>query len=158
MPSHNSSFFARFAKRIAAIAGRPLTFAAAVGVLIVWAATGPVFGFNDTWQLVINTGTTIVTFLMVFLLQNSQNRDSEALQIKIDELIRAVSHANNEMMNLEDLDEEELEKIREQYLNLAERASHERKERIEEKEDKLEEIEEELNIKKQLIEENTENQ
>jgi low affinity Fe/Cu permease len=164
LPSHNNSFFTRFAKRTASIAGRPLTFAAAVGVLIVWAVTGPVFGFNDTWQLVINTGTTIVTFLMVFLLQNTQNRDSEALQIKLDELIRSVKPARNEMMDLEDLDEEELEKIREQYLNLAERASHERKERLEEKEDKLEEkkekieeIEENVDLKKEIIEEKTKN-
>jgi low affinity Fe/Cu permease len=134
MPSHNSSFFTRFAKRIAAIAGRPLTFAAAVGVLIVWAATGPVFGFNDTWQLVINTGTTIVTFLMVFLLQNTQNRDSEALQIKLDELIRSVKAARNEMMDLEDLDEEELDKIKEQYMSFA-RKAEEMKSQVEKEEE-----------------------
>jgi len=119
---HNNSFFTRFAKRTASIAGRPLTFAAAVGVLIVWGVTGPVFGFSDTWQLIINTGTTIVTFLMVFLLQNTQNRDSEALQIKLDELIRSVKTARNEMMDLEDLDEEELDKIKEEYLSFAKKA------------------------------------
>lgn len=134
MPSHNNSFFTRFAKRIASIAGRPLTFAAAVGVLIVWAVTGPVFGFNDTWQLVINTGTTIVTFLMVFLLQNTQNRDSEALQIKLDELIRSVKTARNEMMDLEDLDEEELDKIKEQYMSFA-RKAEEMKSRVEKEEE-----------------------
>lgn len=122
MAPHNNSFFTRFAKRTASIAGRPLTFAAAVGVLIVWGVTGPVFGFSDTWQLIINTGTTIVTFLMVFLLQNTQNRDSEALQIKLDELIRSVKTARNEMMDLEDLDEEELDKIKEEYLSFAKKA------------------------------------
>lgn len=134
MASHNNSFFTRFAKRTASIAGRPLTFAAAVGVLIVWGVTGPVFGFSDTWQLIINTGTTIVTFLMVFLLQNTQNRDSEALQIKLDELIRSVKTARNEMMDLEDLDEEELDKIKEQYMSFA-RKAEEMKSQVEKEEE-----------------------
>jgi low affinity Fe/Cu permease len=134
LASHNNSFFTRFAKRTASIAGRPLTFAAAVGVLIVWGVTGPVFGFSDTWQLIINTGTTIVTFLMVFLLQNTQNRDSEALQIKLDELIRSVKTARNEMMDLEDLDEEELDKIKEQYMSFA-RKAEEMKSQVEKEEE-----------------------
>jgi len=88
----------------------------------VWSVTGPLFGFSDTWQLVINTGTTIVTFLMVFLIQNTQNRDTEALQIKLDELIRAVKGARNEFLDLEELDEKHLDVIRKQYLDLAEHA------------------------------------
>lgn len=165
MAKRNGSFFTRFAKRTSALAGRPATFIIAVSVLVIWALTGPMLGFSDTWQLIINTGTTIITFLMVFLIQNTQNRDSEAIQIKLDELIRSVTHAKNEMMDLEELDAEELEKIREQYIALAERASHERKERLEEKEgkleekeEKIEEIEEKVDLKKEIIEEKTKNQ
>ncbi len=91
-------------------------------VILVWAITGPLFSFSDTWQLVINTGTTIVTFLMVFLIQNTQNRDTEALQIKLDELIRAAKGARNEFLDLEELDEKELDEIRTQYLELADHA------------------------------------
>lgn len=92
---------------------------AAVSVVIVWAIVGPIFGFSDTWQLVINTGTTIVTFLMVFLIQNTQNRDSEALQIKLDELIRSIEGAHNALLDLEELDEKQLEQIRKNYTKLA---------------------------------------
>ena len=116
---HKSSIFTRFARKTSAIAGRPLTFILAVAIILVWAATGPLFGFSDTWQLVINTGTTIITFLMVFLIQNTQNRDTEALQIKLDELIRAMKEARNEVLDLEEMDEKELDKIREEYLGLA---------------------------------------
>lgn len=105
------SLFTRFSRRAAVAAGKPITFILAVGVILVWAVTGPVFGFSDTWQLVINTGTTIITFLMVFLIQNTQNRDTEALQIKIDELIRSVKGARNEVLDLEEMDEEELDEI-----------------------------------------------
>jgi low affinity Fe/Cu permease len=91
-------------------------------VILVWAITGPIFGFSNTWQLVINTGTTIVTFLMVFLIQNTQNRDSEAIQIKLDELIRAVRGAHNALLNLEELEDEELDRMREYYERIAERA------------------------------------
>jgi low affinity Fe/Cu permease len=98
----------------------------AVGVILLWAVTGPLFGFSDTWQLVINTSTTIITFLMVFLIQNTQNRDTEALQIKLDELLRAVDSAHNSMIDLEELDDEELEAIRGDYLKLARRAKAKR--------------------------------
>ncbi len=119
---HKSSIFTRFARKTSAIAGRPLTFIMAVVIILVWATTGPLFGFSDTWQLVINTGTTIITFLMVFLIQNTQNRDTEALQIKLDEIIRSVKGARNEVLDLEEMDEKELDKIREEYLGLADDA------------------------------------
>ncbi len=96
-----------------------MTFLVAVGIVVVWAVLGPVFGYSDTWQLVINTGTTIITFLMVFLIQNTQNRDTEALQIKLDELIRCFDNARNRMLDLEELDESELDSIRKEYTNLA---------------------------------------
>jgi len=117
-----SGGFGRMARWISTITGRPATFMIAVGIIVVWSVTGPLFGFSDTWQLVINTGTTIVTFLMVFLIQNTQNRDTEALQIKLDELIRAVKGARNEFLDLEELDEKHLDVIRKQYLDLAEHA------------------------------------
>jgi len=116
---NKKSWFTKFAKRTAYYAGRPQSFGLALTIIIVWAATGPIFGFNDTWQLVINTGTTIITFLMVFLIQNSQNRDSVAVQLKLDELIRASKAAHNSLMDLEELEEEELEKIREKFEKVA---------------------------------------
>jgi len=116
------SQFARFARWAAVFAGRPLTFIIAVAIIIMWSVSGPIFGFSDTWQLVINTSTTIVTFLMVFLIQNTQNRDTEALQIKLDELIRATRSARNAVLDLEELDEAELDRIRNEYLKLAESA------------------------------------
>ncbi|MGQ0635370.1 MAG: low affinity iron permease family protein [Planctomycetaceae bacterium] len=123
MPAaHSASWFTRFANATARLAGRPKAFALAVASIVGWAALGPAFGFSDTWQLVINTSTTIVTFLMVFLIQNTQNRDAEALQIKIDELIRAVEGAHNALLDLEELEEDELDLIRERYRRLAERA------------------------------------
>jgi low affinity Fe/Cu permease len=94
----------------------------AVSIIVVWAVMGPMFGFSDTWQLVINTGTTIITFLMVFLIQNTQNRDSEALQVKLDELIRATHGAQNALLDLEELEEEELDRIKAGYEEMAERA------------------------------------
>ena len=100
--------FTRIASLIAGWAGQPVAFLLALGTIVVWAVTGPLFDFSDTWQLVINTGTTIVTFLMVFLIQNSQNRDAAAMQAKLDELIRAVSHARNEFIGIEHLSEREL--------------------------------------------------
>jgi low affinity Fe/Cu permease len=114
--------FARFAQATARAAGRPATFAAAVAVIVIWAVSGPLFGFSDTWQLVINTGTTIVTFLMVFLIQNTQNRDSEAIQIKLDELLRSIDGAHLALLDLEELEEGDLDRIRKDYCELARRA------------------------------------
>ena len=121
-PGKSSSFFTRFAKWTARVAGKPMAFFLAVIIVVFWAMTGPIFGFSDTWQLVINTGTTIVTFLMVFLLQNTQYRDSEAIQIKLDELIRAMEGAHNMLLELEELDEKDLDRIRAEYRKLAEKA------------------------------------
>jgi low affinity Fe/Cu permease len=105
-------FFTWFASRIAFVAGQPLAFAIAFAIVLVWGATGPMFGFSDTWQLVINTGTTIVTFLMVFLIQNSQNRDAAAMQAKLDELLRAVSKARAQFIGIEHLTDAQIEEIR----------------------------------------------
>jgi low affinity Fe/Cu permease len=121
-PGKSSSFFNRFAKWTARAAGKPMAFSLAIIIVVFWAMTGPIFGFSDTWQLVINTGTTIVTFLMVFLLQNTQYRDSEAIQIKLDELIRAMEGAHNMLLELEELDEKDLDRIRGEYRKLAEKA------------------------------------
>jgi len=118
-PAHSSSLFTRFAKATSRLAGRPLTFAGAVAVILAWLVTGPFFRYSDTWQLAINTGTTIVTFLMVFLIQNTQNRDAEAVQVKLDELLRATAGAHNALLDLEELEELELDKIRATYTRLA---------------------------------------
>ena len=117
-----TSIFNRGAKWIARTTGHPTGFALAVLVIVVWVATGPVFRFSDSWQLVINTGTTIVTFLMVFLIQNTQNRDSEAMQLKLDELIRAVEGAHNALLDIEELDEADLDRIKAPYEKLAQQA------------------------------------
>ncbi len=116
------SGFTRFAKWIAYVTGRPIAFVLAVVLIVVWAITGPLFDFSDTWQLVINTGTTIMTFLMVFLIQNTQYRDSEAIHIKLDELIRAIQSAQNELLDLEEMEDADLDRIRADYEKLAERA------------------------------------
>ena len=104
--------FTRLAGRISSIAGQPMTFVVALAIIIIWGFTGPLFGYSDTWQLVINTGTTIITFLMVFLIQNSQNRDAAAMQAKLDELIRAVKTARNEFIGIEHRTDHEIEAIR----------------------------------------------
>lgn len=117
-PSKNH-LFTRIAKAIADFTGRPLAFILAAGTVVVWVVSGPVFGFSDTWQLVINTGTTIVTFLMVFLIQNAQNRDTHALQIKLDELIRVTEGAQNTLLDLEELEDSELSKIQRDYEKMA---------------------------------------
>ena len=111
--------FSDFARWTAHHAGRASTFILAAAVVVIWAATGPFFDFSDTWQLVINTGTTIVTFLMVFLIQNTQNRDTEAIQLKLDELIRANAQARNRLLDLEDLDEDALERVKAGFKDLA---------------------------------------
>jgi low affinity Fe/Cu permease len=119
---HRKSLFTSFANHTAHAAGHHLTFTLAVLVIVLWAVTGPLFGFSDTWQLIINTGTTIVTFLMVFLIQNTQNRDSTALHLKIDEIVRALDGARNSVLNLEDLEEKDLEAIHKRYKAMAEKA------------------------------------
>ena len=111
--------YSNFAKAASHFCGRPRTFSLAVAVIAVWIITGPLFKFSDTWQLVINTGTTIITFLMVFLIQNTQNRDTQAIQIKLDELIRATHGAHNALLDLEELEEDELELFRKKYQSLA---------------------------------------
>ena len=116
MPVSN---FTRLAKWSARATGRPSTFALAVLVIVVWGITGPIFHFSDTWQLVINTGTTIITFLMVFLIQNTQTRDTDAIQVKLDELIRAMNGAHNALLDLEELEDEELQRIKSGYQQLA---------------------------------------
>ena len=115
----NTTWYSKFAKAAAHFCGRPRVFVLAVAVIAAWIITGPIFSFSDTWQLVINTGTTIVTFLMVFLIQNTQNRDSHAVQLKLDELIRAVSGAHNALLDLEGLEEADLERFRVRYEELA---------------------------------------
>jgi low affinity Fe/Cu permease len=124
-PTRSAGTFTRFAKWTSHQAGRPVTFGLAAAVILLWAITGPVFGFSDTWQLVINTGTTIITFLMVFLIQNTQNRDSEAIQVKLDELIRATEGAHTALLDLEELEEDELDRIHVNYRRLAERSREE---------------------------------
>jgi low affinity Fe/Cu permease len=125
--ARNNYWFGRFAKSTSRAAGRPAVFALAMGVVVVWAATGPLFAYSDTWQLVINTGTTIITFLMVFLIQATQNRDTEALQLKLDELIRATEGAHNALLDLEDVDDEKMDRVRTRYAKLAEEAREARK-------------------------------
>lgn len=117
-----ASPFARFSRWAARATGHPLAFLGAVLIIVIWAVTGPLFRFSDTWQLVINTGTTIVTFLMVFLIQNTQNRDTAAVHLKLDELIRAVGGASNGLLDLEEMTERDLDALRAQYEELARQA------------------------------------
>jgi low affinity Fe/Cu permease len=119
---YRRSRFSHFANWTARASGHPLVFMLACLIIFVWVVTGPIFAWSDTWQLVINTGTTIVTFLMVFLIQNTQNRDSHAVQLKLDELIRAVEGAHNALLDIEELNEEELTRLRKRYAALAARA------------------------------------
>jgi low affinity Fe/Cu permease len=118
----NATSYARFAKAASHVCGRPRTFVLALVVIALWIISGPLFHFSDTWQLVINTGTTIITFLMVFLIQNTQNRDTEAIQVKLDELIRATQGAHNALLDLEELEEEALDSFRLKYQALAAQA------------------------------------
>ena len=115
-------WFANFAQWVSHVTGRPVTFLVALATILIWALVGPVFGYSDTWQLVINTATTIITFLMVFVIQNTQNRDTAAMHIKIDELIRVTQKARNVLLDLEELDDKTLEALREDYEKLARRA------------------------------------
>jgi low affinity Fe/Cu permease len=115
--SHQGLFY-KLARRTSEAVGSPLASILAVTVIIIWAITGPIFKFSDTWQLVINTGTTIVTFLMVFLIQNSQNRDAKAVQIKLDELIRAIDSAHDEIIDVEDDSDQELKKLERKFSKL----------------------------------------
>jgi low affinity Fe/Cu permease len=124
---HPGSRFTSLAKWTSRATGYHATFVIAVLIILLWAVTGPVFRFADTWQLVINTGTTIVTFLMVFLIQNTQNRDSEAMQLKLDELIRAIDGAHNGLLDLEELTEEDLNRIKARYEALAQKAKEDLK-------------------------------
>jgi low affinity Fe/Cu permease len=121
-PTRSTSRFDQLSKFASRAMGRPLAFGLALTAVLVWLVTGPLFGFSDTWQLVINTGTTIVTFLMVFLIQHTQNRDAEAIQVKLDELLRVNAGAHNALLDLEELEEGELDRIRAQYTQLAQRA------------------------------------
>lgn len=118
----SASWFSRFAKVISRYSGKPKVFFLAALMIVVWGFTGPLFGYSNTWQLVINTGTTIITFLMVFLIQNTQNRDTEAIQLKLDELIRATKGAHNALLDLEEMEEEALDKFRAKYERLAKSA------------------------------------
>src|SRR6266404_1127588 len=119
-----NDLFRAFSRNTASAVGSAWVFIVAITVVIVWAATGPTFHFSDTWQLIINTGTTIVTFLMVFLIQNTQNRDAKAMHLKLDEVIRALKGARNELVDLEDLSDEELKKLEEQFQRLRKKAEH----------------------------------
>ncbi|MEA3166034.1 MAG: hypothetical protein QOJ26_903 [Thermoplasmata archaeon] len=119
LSSRRHGLFSRFAKAVSRRAGHAVAFAAALLIILAWAITGPMFGFSDTWQLVINTGTTIVTFLMVFLIQNSQTRDSEAIHIKLDELIESTKGARRELLDLEEMPEEELHRLQARYEEMA---------------------------------------
>jgi len=118
----NDFRFSRLARRVANLSGRPATFLAASAAILLWALSGPFFGFSDTWQLIVNTSTTVITFLMVFIIQSTQNRDTTALQIKLDELIRATQGAHNALLSLEHLEDEELESYVKHYARLAEAA------------------------------------
>src|SRR5687768_3410695 len=121
-PAKSSSWFTRLTKCTAHATGRPLSFALAAMLIAGWAITGPIFGFSDTWQLVVNTGTTIITFLMVFLIQSTQNRDAEAVHIKLDELLRVTPGAHNVLLDLEEMEEADLARLRDAYQKLAEEA------------------------------------
>jgi low affinity Fe/Cu permease len=143
-PSHaRADRFSAWASRMAYWSGKPVVFCGAVFIVLVWAVLGPVAGFSDFWQLTINTGTTIITFLMVFLIQNTQNRDSAALQIKLDELIRATRGAKNSLLDLEQLSQDDLEKLRRQYEAMAAKARHKGLTQLEQAAEEAEEVVEE---------------
>jgi low affinity Fe/Cu permease len=115
----NNLRFSRLARRVAALSGRPVAFLLALGAIVLWGLSGPLFGFSDTWQLIVNTTTTIITFLMVFIIQSTQNRDTAAIQLKLDELIRATQGAHNALLDLEEIDDRQFERYRRSYERLA---------------------------------------
>ena len=117
-------FFTAVANRVSSWAGRPMTFISAISIIVIWAVSGPIFGWSDTWQLIVNTATTVVTFLMVFLIQNAQNRESKAIHFKLDELILGVNHARNELIDIERLTVEQLEALSGRYRKEAGRYQH----------------------------------
>jgi low affinity Fe/Cu permease len=119
-----NDLFRRFSHRTAELLGTPWAFVLALASIVVWAVTGPLFSFSDTWQLVVNTGTTVITFLMVFIIQNTQNRDAQAIHLKLDELIRGSKGARNGLVNLEDMSDEELERLRREFHALHEHSVH----------------------------------
>ena len=121
-PANSASWFTRFSKLVARVTGQPASFGLAVLVILAWAITGPLFQWSDTWQLIVNTGTTIVTFLMVFLIQSTQNRDAEAVHIKLDELLRVTPGAHNVLLDLEEMEEADLARLRAAYQKLADEA------------------------------------
>jgi low affinity Fe/Cu permease len=121
-PTKSRSRFTRFAKATSKITGRPVTFLVAISLVLAWVVTGPLFDYSDTWQLAINTSTTIITFLMVFLIQSTQNRDAQAVQVKLDELLRVTKGAHTALLDLEELEEEDLDQIRASYEALAQKA------------------------------------
>lgn len=122
---NSQTWYAHFTKSFAKLTGKSLTFILAIIMIIVWLISGPYFDFSNTWQLVINTTTTIITFIMVFVIQNTQNRDTEAMQVKLDELIRATQGAHNALLDLEELEEDEIDMFREEYETLARKAREE---------------------------------
>ncbi len=122
---NKKNVFERFSARVTKFTGKPVTFISALGVILLWAVTGPLFDYSDTWQLIINTGTTIITFLMVFVIQQSQNNDTEAIQLKLNELIASSKTASNRLIDIEDLTEEELDKLKKEYVRLSDQAEKE---------------------------------
>lgn len=130
--------FRKFANKTSEVVGSPWAFIVAVTIIVVWAISGPIFGFSDTWQLVINTGTTIITFLMVFLIQNTQNRDAKAIHLKLDELIRSVEGARDELVDLEDLSDDDLKKLQQQFEELRKQQGDQVEEHVEKHIDALE--------------------
>jgi low affinity Fe/Cu permease len=136
-----NEFFRKFAHKTSEIVGSPWAFIIAVVIIVAWAMSGPIFSFSDTWQLVINTGTTIITFLMVFLIQNTQNRDAKAIHLKLDELLRAVGEARTGMVDLEDLSDEELKRLQKEFERLRERHGDELEHDVKVVEEELEERE-----------------
>jgi low affinity Fe/Cu permease len=141
-----NQWFSNAAQWTARQSGRAYTFIGAILIIVLWAASGPLFGFSDTWQLIINTGTTIVTFLMVFLIQNTQNRDTTAIQLKLDELIRANVNARNRLLTLEDLTEEELARVKAHFEKLAEKAPPAVRQELEQATEEIGEAQEQLEL------------